>query len=69
MTVILKDGTIHISDPDQEYTTYCGMTYSTSSLEYSVTGAMYIEDQLARMRDEYPDADVCEECSASLTFD
>lgn len=66
MTVILQDDEIHVGDPEQDYVANCGLEYSSHSIDARVTGALYIEDQLARMRDNYPDAEMCEECSASL---
>jgi hypothetical protein len=67
MTVILKNGEIHIADPDAEgKTTYCGIDYSPDNTEKIMSGAYYVDQLLADMRTEYPEASDCEDCAEGL---
>lgn len=67
MTVIVKDGEIHVSDPDENKVTHCGIGYTHNNTEKIRGGGHYIDQQLADVRTEYPDADECEECIAEAT--
>lgn len=42
------------------------MNYNPDSVDHLMTGALYIDQLLANMRTEYPDADDCEECMAEV---